>query len=194
MGSRHESAAIRVWLAVVVAIGISAWSANKVLSMTSHNDGSSQGRVYALQDLPSLGGDAPPSQFDAVMAQIRQFGREHDAFYAGAFLSGQEIFVGFTDDVLAQTERLQRTIGPFPRLRAFQADFAYKTLVAAMEDIARNMNDWRRRGITISAIALDEYRNRIAITVTKTSSTALASLQKMYGDIFIFSEGQFTAV
>ncbi len=185
---RRQQALPGLVLIVVLAIAVGGWAAERVLNMESKH-GSSNGHVYSLEELPRPGGDVPPEPFDSYMTQIQAYGAQYPDIYAGAFLSGTDIFVGFTASPVENLRAVQKMLGPDAKLKAFKAEFSREALMQLTTTIGRDLASWRQRGIAISAVSVNEYRNRVEVMLVKVSESAVSALREAYGGILTFSAG-----
>jgi hypothetical protein len=180
----------RLSLVFGVVLAASGWAAARVLNLQSIQESSSSRYVFSLEELPPLGGDAFPEPFDSQMAQIQGYGSRHPDTYAGAFLSGTEIFIGFTANAAQNLVALQEMVGSSAHLRAFKAEFSKEALQQLATRIDQDWERLQQLGIHISAVSVSEYRNRVEVSLTDISERAVAALRKAYGSgMLVFSEG-----
>jgi len=179
-------------LLVVVAAATGAWATERVL--IDMNGPREPGvPIYSLQELPPFGGDGGSMNVDPVLEQIHDYGVRHRDVYAGAFISGRYVVVGFTQDVEQNLRILQSVVGQTVQLRGVMAEFSFEKLKQTVENISKDMRMWQSRGIDISSVSIDEYQNRVAVTLSEASEAAMSALQDAYGrEMLTFSEGTFS--
>jgi len=175
---------------IIIATSAAAWSAERIIAVPSRN----RPQVYRLEDLPPLGGAAASQSPDRATAKIREYGRVHEDTYAGSFVSGPYIFVGFTSEASTNFAALQARLGSSVPVKVFQAQFTLATLARTVDRISQDIASWRKRGIEISAVWVDEYRNRVQVALANVSDDTMVVLKSTYGDMLAFSEGTFRAV
>jgi hypothetical protein len=143
---------------------------------------------------PSEPGTCTDATQDALSA-IELYGRDHPHEFAGTFLSGHTIYVGFTHDAERHVADIRQRLSNHVEILPFSAEQTYATLVAQRDRIAADSTDLAREGVGLASVGIDTRANRVAIVVEKLTPFVEAQLADRYGlNITVRGDGTFRAL
>jgi hypothetical protein len=154
--------------------------------------GAADDDVVKLKDVPPLGGGPMPllpEDANALGAAVRAYGAEHPDVYGDVFLGQGHLWVGFTADAAHHLAALRVQVDHPELLRAFEADFPERDLLALQDRITRDLTTLAAQGINASVVMIDVVHNRVEVDVAGEGNHARDVLTRRYGGAMLIVRG-----
>jgi hypothetical protein len=125
--------------------------------------------------------------------QRNRYQRSRPEVFAGTYLSGSHVFVGFTEDVCKNVQEFRKGLSEPWRVRGFKARFSFRRLRQAQQCVVEMRHDER---LGFSGVGADVFRNQTGVMLKEDSEDRRELIESECGeaegeDLFYFEEGTY---